>query len=71
MGSYINMKDEDKETLKLPEVQSHAVYDWEIKITEMFNESPEEMIIEKRIKPFICIFLMKNSYIMTISTRKS
>lgn len=49
MGSYINMKDEDTETLKLTEVESHAVYDWEIKITAMFNESPEEMVLEKRI----------------------
>lgn len=53
MGSYINMKDEDKESLKCTEVQSHAVYDWEIKITEMFNESPEEMVIEKRILSYV------------------
>lgn len=37
------------ETLKLIEVQSHAVYGRQIKITEMFNESPEEMVIEKRV----------------------
>lgn len=40
------MKDEDTETLKFTEIQSHAVYDWEIKITEMINESPGETATE-------------------------
>lgn len=71
MGSYIHMKDEDMETLKLTEAESHAVYDRGIKRTEMFNESPEEMALEKRISKSYIYILMKNSYIMTISTRKS
>lgn len=43
------MKDGDMETLKLIEVHSHAVYDWEIEIAELFNESLEEMVIEKGV----------------------